>query len=477
MTEEVIKNKIVKTRMSQKHEFECHWKLAEKFIPMEAEWIIYNAEVDAKGNVLDGLTDESRGRPPFKYPRLKLGDGKTFVNDLPFYDRYRTFIEDSLDDLNGVKKIHGDIAIIESSIGSTGKTSRTAYTWDEDKNSWIAFDGNYSAENVYLDGTVKLSGDYSRIGNITKSSNAATADYNWNGKSIKEFLTDLLSQVLYPSKPTPSVSMTLSNAGSKEIGTTITPSYTVTYDPKTYAYGSVSNNSNGSYTYAPPSNVTIDIVGGSNASTSGTMTGSGNAKHTLTLTDDAFVVDLNTSYYGTSVNCSYGDGAIPYTNVKTAYEAAKVTAGTATNEKDTSKITGYREGCFYGTVSTAGFDVSDITNSVIRGLSGKTGKNYASGTYNFTIPVGATAVIVACPEGKTGATEVLNTTVNAKYTTLVGNANIAKTLYIGGANSNAIDSITEETKETYHAIKYNVWVFIPTEAFGASADVKLTLGA
>lgn len=421
--------------------------------------------------------------------KFKIGDGVHTYNELPYtFDPEKLEIEipeaqvfqgqitgeQTADEAitasipEGSTARVGDFAIIKKLIAGTDKYEYTAYIYNG--TAWAALDGNYSAKNVLLNGKVTLSGSYTAIGNITKSSTSATKEYDWDGMTVQGFLEDLLSKVLYPTKPTPSVSMSLTGTGYKEIGTTVTPSFTVTYDPKTYAYGSKSSSTFGSYTYAAPSDVTVTVTGGTNASLTGTMTGTGNNKHTLTLKDDSFVVDTNTSYYGTAVSCAYGDGAIPLDNAGKEYADAKVTAGTASSTTDTGKITGYREGCFFGTVSTAGFTAASVNSAIIRGLSGKTGKNYAAGTYTFTIPVGATAVLVACPKGKTGATEVLNTTVNAKYTTLVGADQIANTVQVGGADA-TLESIGS------FGTDYNVWAFIPTEAFGASADVKITLGA
>lgn len=54
------------TRMSQKHDIEAHWKLAENFIPMAGEIIVYDSD------------------EVYDYARFKCGDGVTKVNDLPF---------------------------------------------------------------------------------------------------------------------------------------------------------------------------------------------------------------------------------------------------------------------------------------------------------------------------------------------------------------------------------------------------------
>lgn len=366
---------------------------------------------------------------------------------------------------------NGDIAIVSTSIAGD-KVSRTAYVWDASLNEgagdWVAFDGNYNASNVYLSGTVQLSGNYTNIGNITKASAAAVETYDWDGMSMQELLEKIMSQVLYPSKPTPSVSVSLTNAGAKEIGTTVTPSFTVTYKPGTYAYGSVTNANNNTGTYAAPSNVVITLNDGTTLT--GTMNGTGSSNSTLNIKDDELVVDASTSYYGSEVICAYADGAIPYTNTKSEYADAQVTAGTATSDADTSKITSYRNGCFYGTVSTANFDPTKVTSAIIRGLSGKQGKNYASGDIKMTIPTGATAVLIACPADKTGPTYVVNTTVNAPMTSLYGEANVVATIDVGGADA-TIDNIGS------YAASYNVWAFVPAEAYGSPADLTITLGA
>ena len=54
------------TRAQQKHDIEANWIKAINFIPLEGEIIIYDA-------------DEN-----YSYQRIKIGDGKTKVNDLPF---------------------------------------------------------------------------------------------------------------------------------------------------------------------------------------------------------------------------------------------------------------------------------------------------------------------------------------------------------------------------------------------------------
>ena len=69
------------TRIAQKHDLEVRWLSNPNFVPMQGELIIYDAEVDTEGNTLDLPVDRVE---PYTYERLKIGDGITAVNDLPF---------------------------------------------------------------------------------------------------------------------------------------------------------------------------------------------------------------------------------------------------------------------------------------------------------------------------------------------------------------------------------------------------------
>lgn len=60
--------KKLKTRIINKHDTEAHWELATGFIPEDGEIIIYDP-------------DET-----YDYARVKVGDGETNVNSLPFVD-------------------------------------------------------------------------------------------------------------------------------------------------------------------------------------------------------------------------------------------------------------------------------------------------------------------------------------------------------------------------------------------------------
>lgn len=72
--------KPMNSRVLLKNDIEANWMKAVNFIPKLGEAIIYNAELDGQEPVFDGQAV----RPPIKYQRIKIGDGVTNVNDLPF---------------------------------------------------------------------------------------------------------------------------------------------------------------------------------------------------------------------------------------------------------------------------------------------------------------------------------------------------------------------------------------------------------
>lgn len=61
-----MSDKIFNTRISQKHDIETNWNKATNFIPLAGEVIIYDKD-STHATV-----------------RIKIGDGKTVVSNLPF---------------------------------------------------------------------------------------------------------------------------------------------------------------------------------------------------------------------------------------------------------------------------------------------------------------------------------------------------------------------------------------------------------
>lgn len=81
----------IKTRVMQKYDSEANWKLATNFKPMKGEVIVYSPDDD------------------YSYPRIKIGDGASFVNDLPF-------ITEAAGANLGLVKTGGDVTISDGTI-------------------------------------------------------------------------------------------------------------------------------------------------------------------------------------------------------------------------------------------------------------------------------------------------------------------------------------------------------------------------
>lgn len=408
--------------------------------------------------------------------KIKIGDGTTPWKNLKYFSGEMPEIPSAnvyeVDDYSKLPTdaAKGDTGIVKVCIftgedESKSKYSYTGYVFNGQ--AWVAMDGNYNADNVILTGAVQLSGDYTKVGNIGKASSAAVTSYDWDGMSVRQMFENILSKVLYPTKPTPSVhSWSLTNAGAKEIGTTITPSFKVKYDPKTYSYGSVSNRTAGTGTYAVGTTATITL--NDNTTLTGTIGGDGSVAKEITISGDSMVVNSSTSYYGTKVSIDYAEGAIPLTNTGAEYADAQVSAGSCTHDTNTSKITHYREGCFYGITKDAEFTNAKLTNSFIRGLN-KLGANYSATSKTLSVTSGTTAIIVACPSDKNGPKSVLNTTVNAEMWGETNFVPVSGGIVVGGADSNG-DAVGD------YSTTYNVWVYKPAEAYSSDASLTITLG-
>lgn len=319
--------------------------------------------------------------------KFKIGDGATAWKELAYAGADETVIESIInanrdactyvdltegqEDADGLANItspkQGDTAIVRKAIDDTHK-SYTAYVYTG--SAWSAMDGNYNANNVYLDADIKMAGNYTQVGNLTKTQNG-TATFATKGKSIAEALTDIFSKRLQPGTPTaPAVTLTFGQAKAYEVGTTVSPTYSASL-------------SAGSYTYGPATGITAtsweisDTAGNTATTAEGSFT-------------DVVVAD-NTNYKITA-KANYGEGAVAKDNLGSdSNPVVKIAAGSAT--KTSGAITGYRN-TFYGTVT----EKAEVTSTIIRGLSGKSNAAWSNGkSFTVNIPVGAVRVIFAYP--------------------------------------------------------------------------------
>lgn len=300
------------------------------------------------------------------------------------------------------------------------------------------------------------------IGVLAKPSGSATI--NCQGKTLDQFLDSILSERIAPTvtNPSYSLSVTATKSHGNEVGSIISKlSYSTTKSAGSYNYGSKENpNSN-------DTGITLSYnVKYNNVSIGTTESGS---KDGLSI-----VIDTTTSKTYATLNGTMTCGGTvrtPLDNLgddKDANGTAYTKASTATKTSDAKvTITGYYEGCYYGTISSAGgiTSSSQLTSNVIRGLS-KTGAKYSSQTLTLNVGVGTTAIIIACDADKTGPTNVVNTTVNAPMTTLFGSGNVFAQVDVNSGNNASYKK------------KYKVWIYTPASgAYTQSASLSITLGS
>lgn len=144
-------------------------------------------------------------------------------------------------DIDGIDRVvagaelqAGDIAIVKAGIAGD-KKAYTSYVYDG--TNWEATDGNYRADNVYFSKDITMAGNYTAVGNLTKTQ-TGTAEFNITGKSVAEAFTEIFSKKLQPGNPTqPAVTLTFSQKGAYEVGTTVKPAYSATLSAGSYTYG------------------------------------------------------------------------------------------------------------------------------------------------------------------------------------------------------------------------------------------------
>ena len=104
----------IKTRIQLKNDTEAHWSLAVNFVPKEGEVIIYSA-------------DDTH---PFS--RLKVGDGETTVNNLPFIDANsinNLILVETYNDLPSTGDVNYKYIVVRTT---------TVYEWDQIQENYNA---------------------------------------------------------------------------------------------------------------------------------------------------------------------------------------------------------------------------------------------------------------------------------------------------------------------------------------------------
>lgn len=410
--------KILKTRILLRNDETANWLKNQNTVLGQGE-----AGVEFLAN---GKTKIKIGDGVKKWSELPYVDGEDIVKTQVFQIEAQAEQEDLTAIANAVGDAvlqSGDIAIIKRVIASE-KYEYTAYVYNGI--SWCAMDGNYNAENVYFDKDLVTT---SAIGNITLTNGQATITAA--GKNLKQVFDTIFVKEKNPSVTQPSVEVSLSDAGAKEVGTKVTPSYTASFNAGKYEFGPATGCSITSWS----------VTDTNNAEPLNTATGS---FAEITVADD-------TNYKVTATG-NFSEGVIPVTNVGNEYAAGKIAAGS--KSATSSAITGYRNS-FYGTLSEKG----ELTSDIIRSLS-KSNKALKNGnTFDITIPVGAMRVVFAYPATLKDVTSVKD--VNGLNAETSG-AFKKSTLSVEGLNN-------------FQGINYKVYVTDFAEAVAKANTYKVTI--
>lgn len=271
------------------------------------------------------------------------------------------------DTISGTTLFKGDIFIVKDLIAND-KYQHTAYIYNG--TSWIAMDGNYSAENVYLTDNFTFTTPVGTVEIPESGSQVVDA----KGKNLQEFLASIFAKEKDPQVTLPKVTIKLPNLTSTvyEIGTKLTPKYSITFTP-------------GEYEYGPATGITATYEVTDTESGVGDGTG-------LTGNLPEFTVNANTVYKAT-VKASYTEGAVPKSNLGTLKPDLKIIAGNTSAVSSTVGIKGFRK-TFYGTRTNK----EDLDSSAIRTLTGSSTFGLAAGSsFTINIPTGAVRVVFAYP--------------------------------------------------------------------------------
>lgn len=255
--------------------------------------------------------------------------------------------------------------------------------------------------------TVKFTDDLTitnPIGVITQKmidDNDGSVQFSARNKSVSEVFSSLLSEAKDPSVDTPSVSFSASG-GSGEVGTSYTlPTATLKVtDVGSYTYGS--KDTAGTKYDASDTGVIfakgdMSVKFGSNTvkNTSNLTT---NGSISVQATDTEALYTDSVKKYKFSATAKYTESdRVPLNNLGNKVNSKKITTASITIEDKEVSFTGWRK-MFMGTITDAS---ANITSDVIRGLTLITEKAVTKTAKTFTVPVGATKIIVAFPASLT----------------------------------------------------------------------------
>lgn len=288
----------------------------------------------------------------------------------------------------------GSIGIIKTLI-SDNKYQYTAYVYNG--TSWVAMDGNYSANSIYFDTDLIVT---SPIGVITQEKideGSGSITLSTKGKNISEVFTNLLVEEKNPVVNLPSVILE-SYGNSGEVGEEFdlpTATFKIV-DVGSYSYGSIDEKG-----------VRYD------SKDTGVVFKAGN----VTLTQDEHIVKNNNDLFKDDImtiqakggniytdepiifsftaDATYSESSerIPISNLGNKVEDLKITTSTINSLSKNVTFTGYRK-IFFGSCT----EPLELISDNIRSLSNS--EEVSNNNYLLPIKEGSIQVIIAIPSSK-----------------------------------------------------------------------------
>lgn len=288
------------------------------------------------------------------------------------------------------KAVREDIFVVKRLI-ATDKYSYTSYVYDGA--NWAAMDGNYSANNVFLDDDITVT---TTVGTITELTNGS-ATFAVKGLSVQKALEKLLAEEKEPEITDPSYSLSASaTTTSTEVGGYITElKWNGTWSAGSYQYGSKENTSTDTGITA-----TFAMSNNQNDATATTEDG------TFKLAENIQIDTAGAKTYATITGkATYIDSPYtPVTNLGSEAEEGAIAGGEISKTANVS-VTGYRN-VFYGVYDAKGDN--GTTSATIRSLTKSNAAPKTNSAYNVAITPTAVRAVFAYPATYKDLTEILD---------------------------------------------------------------------
>jgi hypothetical protein len=125
----------------------------------------------------------------------------------------------------------GDIAILQDFICDTDIYKHSTYGYDGEK--WVAFDGKYNIEDIYLSNDLTITAN---IGAQILEEGESFKVLPTKGKNLKEVLDMLVASRKLPKYTLPSLTVLSPEAIKYEVGTLVSPTFTTIFNCGEYEF-------------------------------------------------------------------------------------------------------------------------------------------------------------------------------------------------------------------------------------------------